>query len=98
MVALSCCFAQAFSSCREWGLLFIVVFLIMVAFLVMDMGSRHTGSWVVAPWLSYSIACGVFPDQGSIPCPLFWQVDSYPLSHYSLEISNHGLSPQDAQV
>ena len=44
MVALSCCFAQAFSSCREWGLLFIVVFLIVVAFLVVDMGSRHTGS------------------------------------------------------
>ena len=38
MVALSCCFAQAFSSCREWGLLFIVVFLIVVASLVVEQG------------------------------------------------------------
>ena len=31
--------------------------------------------------LSCSVACGIFPDQGSNPCPLHWQADSYPLRH-----------------
>ena len=44
-------------------------------------GLQSTGSIVVAHWLSYSAACGVFPDQGWNPCPLHWQVDSLPLSH-----------------
>ena len=26
-------------------------------------------------------ACGIFPDQGSNPCPLHWQADSQPLRH-----------------
>ena len=28
-----------------------------------------------------TMACGIFPDQGSNPCFLHWQVDSLPLSH-----------------
>ena len=36
----------------------------------------HEGSVVVAHRLSCSVACGIFPDQGSNPCPLHWQVDS----------------------
>ena len=40
MVALSCCFAQAFSSCSERGLLFIVVLLTVVASLVVDHGLK----------------------------------------------------------
>ena len=28
---------------------------------------------------SCSAACGIFPDQGSNPCPLHWQADSQPL-------------------
>ena len=44
-------------------------------------GSRHAGSAVVAHGLSCSAACGIFPDQGSNPCPLHWQADSQPLSH-----------------
>ena len=28
-----------------------------------------------------SAACRIFPDQGSNPCPLHWQVDSSPLRH-----------------
>ena len=32
--------------------------------------------------LSYSAACGIFPDQGLNPCLLPWQVDSYPLGHW----------------
>ena len=30
---------------------------------------------------SCSAACGIFPDQGSNPCPLRWQADSQPLRH-----------------
>ena len=33
-------------------------------------GSRRAGSVVVAHRLSCSAACGIFPDQGSNPCPL----------------------------
>ena len=36
---------------------------------------------VVAHGLSCLAACGNFPDQGLNPCPLHWQVDSYPLYH-----------------
>ena len=31
--------------------------------------------------LSCSAACGIFPDEGSNPCPLHWQADSQPLCH-----------------
>ena len=27
------------------------------------------------------VGCEIFPDQGSNPCPLLWQVDSLPLDH-----------------
>ena len=30
---------------------------------------------------SCSAACGIFPDQGSNPCPLHWQADAQPLRH-----------------
>ena len=38
-------------------------------------------SVIVGHGLSCSTACGIFPDQGLNPCPLHWQVDSYPLGH-----------------
>ena len=44
-------------------------------------GSRRTASAVVAHGPSCSTACGIFPDQGSNPCPLHWQADSQPLRH-----------------
>ena len=56
--------------------------------LLQNTGSRHVsfsscGSRalerrlvVVAHGLSYSTACGIFPDQGSNLCPLHWQADS----------------------
>lgn len=31
--------------------------------------------------LSCSVAYGIFPNQGSNPCPLYWQADSQPLNH-----------------
>ena len=49
--------------------------------LLRSTGSRRTGSIIVAHEPSCSKACGIFPDQGSNPCPLHWQADSQPLSH-----------------
>ena len=42
-------------------------------------GLYSTSSVVVVHLLSCSTACGIFPDQGSNPCPLHWRVDSQPL-------------------
>ena len=39
------------------------------------------GSVFEAQGLSCSIACEIFPDWGSNPCPWHWQADSYPLYH-----------------
>ena len=39
------------------------------------------GSGAVAHGLSCSMACGIFPDQGSNPHHLHWQADSYSLYH-----------------
>ena len=36
------------------------------------------GSVVVAHGFTYPEACGIFQNQGSNPCPLHWQADSYP--------------------
>ena len=55
-------------------------------FLLQSMGSRArrlpqlqcVGSVVVALRPSGFSAYGIFPDQGSNPCPLHWQADSYP--------------------
>ena len=44
-------------------------------------GFKRAGSLFVAHGPSCSAACGIFPDQGSNPCPLHWQADSQPLSH-----------------
>ena len=49
--------------------------------LLRSTGSRRAGSVVVAHGLSCSAACGIFPDQGSNPCPLHRQADSQPLRH-----------------
>ena len=76
-LGLRCC-AQAFSSCSKWGLLFVAVrgLLLQWLLLLQSMGCRHAGSVVVAHGLSCSMACGIFPDQGSNPRPLHWQADS----------------------
>ena len=49
--------------------------------LLRSTGSRRAGSVVVAHGPICSAACGIFPDQGSNPCPLHWQADSQPLRH-----------------
>ena len=43
--------------------------------------SRRAGSVTVAHGPSCFAACGIFPDQGSNPCPLHRQADSQPLRH-----------------
>ena len=72
-----CCCWGLFSSCGEWGP-------------PSDYGewaSRYSevycgvrASVIVTRGLSCSEACGIFPDQGSNPCLLHWQMDSLPLS------------------
>ena len=49
--------------------------------LLWSTGSRRAGSVIVAHGPSRSAACGIFPDQGSNPCPLHWQEGSQPLRH-----------------
>ena len=49
--------------------------------LLRSTGSRRAGSVIVAHGPSCSVACGIFPDRGSNPCPLHWQADSQPLRH-----------------
>ena len=49
--------------------------------LLRSTGSRRAGSVVVAHGPSCSAVHGIFPDQGSNPCPLHWQADSQPLRH-----------------
>ena len=52
-----------------------------VGSVVVAHGLQSTGSVVVVHGLSCPAACGIFPDQGSNPCPLRWQADSQPLRH-----------------
>ena len=49
--------------------------------LLRSTGSRRASSVIVAHGPSCSVACGIFPDQGSNLCPLHWQTDSQPLRH-----------------
>ena len=72
--------ARAFSSCGKQGPLFIAVRgPLTVAASLRSTSSRRAGSVIVAHGPSCSVACGIFPDQGSNPCPLHWQADSQPL-------------------
>ena len=70
-------FVWAFSAYGEQG-----YFLVAVVSLAVE--HRLWGAWasvVGAHGLSCSVAHGIFLDQGSNPCPLHWQVDSYLLYH-----------------
>ena len=75
--------ARAFSSCGKWGPLFIAVRgpLTVAASLVAEhrLQTRRLSNCGHGP--SRSAACGIFPDQGSNPCPLHWQADSQSLRH-----------------
>ena len=52
---------------------------------------QSTSSVVVAHGFSCSVACGIFPDQGSNPFPLHWQADSQPLHHQGSPNNNNFL-------
>ena len=75
--------ARAFSSCSKRGPLLIAVRGLSLSrpLLLRSTGSRRAGSVIVAHRPSCSVACGIFPDQSSNPCPLHWQADSQPLRH-----------------
>ena len=87
MAVLGLCFcARAFSSCGKWGPLFTAVrgcagLSLSRPLLLRSTGSRRSGSVIVAHGPSCSAARGIFPDQGSNPCPLHRQADSQPLRH-----------------
>ena len=59
--------------------------------------SQSVGSVAVVHGLNCSEACGIFPNQGSNPCLLHWQVDSLPLSHQGCNFLFH-LAPGEDWV
>ena len=76
---LSSCHAQA-SHCgalSRWGAQASIV----VGSVGVAPRLQSTDSIGAVHGLSCSAAYGIFPDQGSNPCLLQWQVDSLPLSH-----------------
>ena len=75
--------ARAFSSCGKWGHSSSRCTGLSLSrpLLLRSTGSRHSGSVIAAHGPSCSAACGIFPDQGTNPCPLHWQADSQPLHH-----------------
>ena len=92
----SCCCTQAFSSCGERGCSLVAVRAshrggssCCGAQALGSQASAVAAHWLwamgasvaVAHGLSCSTARGIFLDQGSNPCPLHWQADSYPLRH-----------------
>ena len=83
LINLLRCYAQTFSSCGERRATFHCGVWASPSggFSLQNTGSRHTGSVVVVQGFSCSMACGIFLDQGSNPCPLHWQMDSNPLYH-----------------
>ena len=87
-----CCCTQAFSSCGERGATLHfgawasrcsgfsccgALALGIRASVVVARGLHSTGSLVVVHGVSCSAARGIFPNQGSNPCPLHWQADSF---------------------
>ena len=61
--------------------------------LLRSTGSRCAGSVVVAHGPSCSAECGIFPDQGSNPCPLHWQAASQPLRHQGSPLIDYWHTP-----
>ena len=85
------CYKSAFSRSGKWGLLSRCVvgasccsgFSCWWTKALRRVGFRRcgTGSVVAAHRLTCSLVHVIFLDQGSNPCLLHWQVDSYPLCH-----------------
>ena len=87
--SLLCTGFSLVAASRGYSLFWCMGFSLQWFLLSWSIGCRHTGSVAVAHRLSScvshrlncSAACGIFPDQGSNLCLLYWQVNSYPLSH-----------------
>ena len=58
------------ASSKGYSSLWCVGYSLLWLLLSRSTGSRYAGSVVVVQGLSCSAACGIFPDQGSNPCPL----------------------------
>ena len=72
MLSLRYC-PRALSSCGH-GLLIVVASLVEHRLQAHGLQQlQHEGSVAVEHGLCCSAACGIFPDQGSNPCPLNWQ-------------------------
>ena len=79
-LGLRCC-AWAFSPCRGYSSCGASLVAKHRLYGMWALVVRHSGSVVVGHGLSCSMACGIFPDRESNPCPLHWQADSYPPYH-----------------
>ena len=66
--------------------------------LLRSTGSRRAGAVIVAHGPSCSAACGIFPDQGSNPCPLHWQADSQPPRHQGSPLVHLKIKLQTSNV
>ena len=87
-----------FSSCGGLTSLQCTGFSLWWSLLLPSTGSRVRGPVAEVPalWgpgsaaLAHRLCCpaarGIFPDQGSNPCLLHWQVDSSPLSHHGCPV------------
>ena len=92
-----CCFMLAFSSCSEWGQLFMDVCGLLTVLASRVAEHRPQGTWVsvaVMPGFSCPAACEIFPDQELNPCPLHWEADSQPRDH---QRSDHSLKRPDSK-
>ena len=74
---------RAFSSCGKRGPPFIAVHgpLTIAASLVVEHRLQTRRLSNCGSRAQRSAACGIFPDEGSNPCPLHWQADSQTLRH-----------------
>ena len=75
--------ARTFSNCSKWGPLFIAV-RGPLTIAASRCGAQAPDAQAQYLWFTDLVApqhVGIFPDQGSNPCPLHWQADSQPLRH-----------------
>ena len=90
---LSSCGAGA-SQCRGFSF-WVARALGLEGFRSCSLQALELGLVVMANGLICSLACGIFPDQGSNPCPQHWQADSQPLDHQEV-LEDGFLTPESS--
>ena len=70
--------------------------LLMVAASLAECGLWGAWALSVVCRPSCSVVCRIFPDQGSHPCPLHWQVDIHPFCHQGSP--NHSLKWSEVKL